>query len=112
MPKSLEDLLELPCLQYTRVTASRYLRLDQEVPNVVAQFNDLAAIREACCAGFGWAVLPVYLVKRELQAKRLRELDVHPIQADQFGVWWLRGNTAATDTVARVLTWLEAQDLG
>ncbi len=111
MPKSLNELLLLPNLQYRRVPTSRYLRLASEVPCVAGYFNDLAAIREACCAGLGWAVLPEYVAQREIKAGLLVRVDIERIRGDKFGVWWLRGSRTYEDTIHRAMSWLVRQHL-
>jgi DNA-binding transcriptional LysR family regulator len=110
-PKALSDLLSLPNLHYHRVPASRYLRLASDVPNVVGYFNDLAAIRETCCAGLGWAVLPDYAVQREVKAGLLIRIDLEQVRGDSFGVWWLRGAKVHEDTIQRAIRWLVRQNL-
>ncbi len=110
-PKTLNDLLSLPNLQYHRIPTSRYLRLASEVPNVVGYFNDLAAIRVTCCAGLGWAILPEYAVRREVKAGLLTRVDLERVRGDKFGVWWLRGARTHEDTIQRAIGWLVRQNL-
>lgn len=109
VPKTLEELLGFPCLQYTRMPASRYLELEREVPLTAGYFNDLATLAEACAQGMGWAVLPSYAVKRKIEAKRLVALDLKPIAADHFGVWWLRSRKQSEELVRPLLKWLGAR---
>jgi DNA-binding transcriptional LysR family regulator len=110
--RSPTELLELPHLQYQRASAHRLLQLTYEVPHIFAVFNDIASIREACLAGLGWAVLPVYAVRRELDAESLKRISGWNIQQEQFGVWWVRGQTSIEPWVKRAIAWLGMQSLG
>jgi DNA-binding transcriptional LysR family regulator len=109
--KKTNDVLELPHLQYQRASASRLLSLSCEVPNVLAVFNDVASVREACVAGLGWTVLPLYAVRRELHATQLTLLPGWNIHPEQFGVWWLRGQSAIEPWVQRAIEWLGQNSL-
>ncbi|MBI3558075.1 MAG: substrate-binding domain-containing protein [Deltaproteobacteria bacterium] len=109
--RSHKDLINLPHLQYKRTSATRMLQLSYEVAHVVATFNDIAVIREACVAGMGWAVLPVYAIQLELQARKLKTVSGWKIQDERFGVWWLRGRPSIEPWVTRSVKWLEAQKL-
>ncbi len=109
--RSHKDLLALPHLQYKRSSTPRMLQLCYEVPHVVATFNDIAVIREACSAGLGWAVLPVYAIGVELNARRLTKVSGWKIQDEKFGVWWLRGRPSIEPWVARSVDWLARQKL-
>jgi len=110
--KSFEQLLDLPNLQYKRVSTAKYLGLSAEVENIAARFNDLSALREACVASMGWAILPVYTVQRELQSGALVQLPcARPIATDYFGVWWLRGSSALEPLIKRAEAWLRRQEL-
>ena len=106
-----KDLLALPHLQYKRSSAPSMLQLCYEVPHVVAAFNDIAVIREACSAGMGWAVLPVYAIQPELRSRSLKTVEGWKIQDERFGVWWLRGRPSIEDWVTRAVKWLGAQKL-
>ena len=105
------DLLALPHLRYQRAAAPRLLQLSHEVPNIVATFNDIAAIREACVSGLGWAVLPLYAVRRELQSRALTQLPLWKIRNERFGVWWMSGRTDLEPWIERASRWLESQTL-
>jgi DNA-binding transcriptional LysR family regulator len=106
MPTSLEELLARPCLEYTRVTLARYLRLGAEIAPR-AHFNDLAALRAACAAGLGWTILPLYCVRDELAEGSLVRCDAVEIQPDHYGVWWLRGANPPDGLVEHAIRWLE-----
>ncbi len=100
------ELIPLANLQYQRATATALLGLPDEVPKVRATFNDIASVREACIAGLGWAVLPTYSVRRELDAGMLRALPGYDVPEEHFGVWWLRERPALEPWVERCVKWL------
>ena len=110
--KSHKDLLATPHIQYKRTVTPRVLQLCYEVPHVRAAFNDIAAIREACVAGLGWAVLPAYTVRAEIERSQLKTVPGWKIADEQFGVWWLRGRTSLEPWVERAVKWLKNQPLG
>lgn len=101
-----QEVLALANLQYQRATATALLSLADEVAHVRATFNDIASAREACCAGLGWAVLPTYAVRRELDAGALIALPGYDVSEEHFGVWWLRERPALEPWVERCVTWL------
>jgi LysR family glycine cleavage system transcriptional activator len=105
------ELLAWPHLQYQRAQAPRLLQLPSQVPNVYAVFNDIAALREAAVAALGWAVLPRYSVRRELDAGALVQLPGWDITREHFGVWWVRGQKAVEPWVQRAIKWLETQPI-
>jgi DNA-binding transcriptional LysR family regulator len=103
---NVREVLPLGNLQYQRATATALLGLADDVPYVRATFNDIASAREACCAGLGWAVLPTYAVRRELDAGILSALGGCEVPEEQFGVWWLRERPALEPWVERCMKWL------
>jgi DNA-binding transcriptional LysR family regulator len=100
------ELLPLAHLQYQRATAATLLGLPDDAPRVRATFNDIASVREACSAGLGWAVLPTYAVRRELDAGVLVALPGYEVPEEHFGVWWLRERPALETWVERSVAWL------
>lgn len=106
------DLLPLPHLQYQRASAPKVMQLSYDVPHVLASFNDIATIREAAIAGLGWAVLPTYAIRRELDAGTLRAMPGWKIRNERFGIWWLRERTDMQPWIQRATVWLGKQQLG
>jgi DNA-binding transcriptional LysR family regulator len=110
--RGLEHLLELPHLRYRRAPAEKVLRLSEELPLVFAEFNSIAAVREAATAGLGWAVLPSYTVQHELDSGSLRALSLSVHASERFGVWWRRDQRGSDAWVQRCIDWLGRQRLG
>jgi DNA-binding transcriptional LysR family regulator len=112
--RSVEELLALPHLQYSRYSASRALRLAADQLRPVAVLNDLASIRAAAVAGLGWGVLPHYAVEAELKEGTLIKLDfpgLPEIEPEQFGVWWLRDRKGLESWARQATQWLGSQRL-
>jgi DNA-binding transcriptional LysR family regulator len=109
--KTLEALLELPALQYKRMSLARYLQLATEVDQIAGQFNDLGAMRETCKSGMGWTVLPLYIVRRELEEGSLVQLPVRVTTSDYFGIWWLRGSSSIEPLIKKAENWLRGREL-
>jgi DNA-binding transcriptional LysR family regulator len=107
-----KDLIPLPHLHYTRAPASKLLGLTVDLPNLVASFNDIGALRAACCAGLGWAVLPTYTVAAELGARDLKAVRGASIAPEHFGVFWSRGRPSLDAWADRAIAWLAKQSLG
>jgi DNA-binding transcriptional LysR family regulator len=108
----IKDLIELPHLHYTRAPASKLLGLSVDLPNLVASFNDIGALRAACCAGLGWAVLPTYTVTAELNLRQLKAISGSRIAPEQFGVFWSRSRPSLDAWAERAISWLAKQSLG
>ncbi len=110
-----ERLLGLPHLQYLRRQLRTLLRLEceREPQNIVASFNDIAPLRAACVAGLGWAILPSYTVRTELERQELRSLELSATpNPERFGVWWLREKKSLQPWIDRLARWLAEQNLG
>jgi DNA-binding transcriptional LysR family regulator len=106
-----KELLATPHLQYKRALTPRVLQLCYEVPHVRGVFNDIAVLRGACVAGLGWAVLPAYTVRTEVEEGLLKTVPGWKIEDEQFGVWWLRGRTTLEPWIERAVAWLKKQKL-
>jgi DNA-binding transcriptional LysR family regulator len=112
-PKAIAALLELPYLQYQRLSGARLLGLSTEIPRVRAIFNDLATTRAACQEGLGWSIFPRYVVEAELKDKTLTEITLPGVrlEPEQFGVWWLRDRPALENWAEKFAKWLKTRKL-
>ncbi|MGQ0507075.1 MAG: LysR family transcriptional regulator [Myxococcaceae bacterium] len=106
-----EDLLASPHLHYARLPAVRVLKLEHELPEVVAIFSDIASARAACVTGLGWAVLPTYTVRDELSAGVLQAIEWRGVEHELFGVLWVRGSALGETWGPRGASWLGRQRL-
>lgn len=105
------DLPTLPHLAFSRIDAGAILGLDHALYCVVAHFNDIASTRAACVSGFGWALLPAYSVREEVEAGRLIAIHTSVGRPERFGVYWLRGRSDLDPTARSALQWLEGISL-
>jgi DNA-binding transcriptional LysR family regulator len=106
-----KDLLALPHLLYQRITTTRMLQISEELAQVRLVSNDLATVRAACVAGMGWAVLPTYAVRAELNDGSLRTVDGWSLPEEQFLVLWTRGQKWLDPWVKQAVEWLSTQPL-
>lgn len=102
-----DRLKELPFLHYDRLRPPAPWQPGTDIPNVVAQFNDIGVVAEACRLGMGWAVLPRYAVRKELEAGQLVVISAGEIAQESLGVWWTAGRTTLQPWVERSLRWLK-----
>lgn len=103
--------IDQPHIAYSRAPTTTLLALEKELAQVIAVFNDIAAVREACVEGAGWCVLPRYTVAREIASRQLRVLDAPAIAPDRFGMFWLRSRTRSLPWLDALGKWLAAQRL-
>jgi len=111
---SIEELVDLPHLKFSRILSSEALTLGFEVSNIFGEFNDIAAVRSACLLGLGWAILPAYTVRDEVKSKQLQVIDIDKIKLQKqfYSVWWLRERKSVLPAVEAATKWLHRQSLG
>lgn len=104
-------LMQLPHLLCDRLFPDKILDQTQNLQNVLASFNDIATTRAACEEGLGWALLPQYAVRKELEAKSLVHLTLKEEGRSNYGIWWLRGRKHLDGPTTLLSKWLKDQDL-
>ncbi len=109
--KKLDDLYRAPHVEFLRLPPSRYLQLKAQVTRRYARFNDIAACRAAAVAGCGWALLPTYAVREELESGKLKRLDLFSVEQENYGLWWLRDRKALKPYLAVFSAWLKEVQL-
>ena len=86
-PQFLEENKDVLSRNFCRVPHLLYERLYPDIliaasknneQKVAAYFNDIASARSACIAGFGWAFLPKYTVREELDLKQTSLHSIYP----------------------------------
>ncbi len=105
--KKQEDLYLAPHVEFLRLPPSRYLLLKAQVYKRFARFNDIAACRAAAVAGCGWALLPTYAVREEIENGKLRHLDLFSIEQENYGIWWLRDRKALKPYLGVFAAWMK-----
>lgn len=109
--RRLEDLHRAPHVEFLRLPPARYLQLKSQLELRFARFNDIAACRSAAVSGTGWALLPTYAVREELDTGRLKRLDFYSIGQENYGLWWLRERKALKPHLAVFSAWLKGKEL-
>lgn len=79
--------------------------------NIRATFNDISTTRAACIRGMGWAILPKYTIKSELEEKKLVLINTSYDGISKFGIWWLRNRKSIEPLVYKLKNWLELVEL-
>lgn len=108
---SAERLRELPFLHFDRLRPPSLWQAGTDIPHVVARFNDIGVVAEACRLGLGWAVLPLFAVKRDIEAGTLVSIPVGDLPQESLGVWWTAGRSALQPWVERAIRWLRTVTL-
>ncbi len=105
----LEALAELPMLRHVDVVPEEMLSLPARTFKSEIVFDLTSSLRAAALAGLGWTLVPSFAIR---STSGLVELDigVEP-KRDFYGIWWLKGNRSAEQTVAALSTWLSEQKL-
>lgn len=108
--KTFSDLQEKDQLRFSRHNAQIW-GLEVHESHYWGHFNDLANLREAAILGYGWAIVPFYAVKKEIEALKLKVISGRKIEAEYFSVWWLRERKEILPWVNRAIAWLTEQNL-
>ncbi|MEM7647456.1 MAG: substrate-binding domain-containing protein [Pseudomonadota bacterium] len=98
------DLSTLPHLLCDRLFPHLFSGELIEV-DVHASFNDIATTRSMCLAGHGWALLPRYAVREELNMKSLVQMSKKSWSDVQYGVWWSRDRNIDKNIVKQIIQW-------
>ena len=106
-----DNYLALPHLLCERLHPDKILSRYDNLLNIEARFNDIATTREVCVQGAGWALLPAYAIKREIEAGKLQKIDDKAFGKSKYGVWWLRSRPHLKETCDILIQWLNSQKL-
>jgi DNA-binding transcriptional LysR family regulator len=106
-----QGLYQTPHLACERLYPDKIFSENENKLNIIAYFNDISTTRAACLTGAGWALLPRYAVKNEVDAKQLYILREKPGGQSRYGVWWSRSRFTNKDTITKMCDWLKTQSL-
>lgn len=109
--KNFEQLQKQDLLKFTR-TENVILDLEVEASRYYGTFNDVGSIRQACVLGYGWAILPMYTIRKEIKDKALKIVPGLDLKPERYGVWWLRDRGSVEPWVNKAKKWLANQNLG
>ena len=108
--KHFDDLCDQSHLKFMRTEGSVW-DLDVDANQYFGTFGDMSNLREACVLGYGWAVMPYYMVKQEIASGELTQIHGKSFPDQKFGVWWQRGRSSILPWVERAAQWLAKQNL-
>lgn len=97
----------LPHLLCDRLAPDKILSKTDNQLNVFASFNDIATTRAVCGQGLGWALLPRYSVRQELEEGTLVEIPAAGAGQSVYGVWWLRGRRYLEPHALKLQSWMK-----
>lgn len=106
-----DKYIELPHLLCERLHPDKILSRPDTQLIIEGRFNDIATTREVCMQGTGWALLPAYAIKKELEDGKLQKIDEKIFGKSKYGVWWLRSRTHLKETSDSLIHWLNTQKL-
>lgn len=112
--KVADDLLHLAHIHYSRNNLAKLYSMTKDKVNMAISLNDIALVRTAVLASSGWAMLPTYTIKKELQDKSLVEVKQTKnwnLTSYKFGIWWNRDKTYLKGHVDKLSNWLSEQNL-
>ncbi|MGE0631415.1 MAG: substrate-binding domain-containing protein [Pseudobdellovibrionaceae bacterium] len=108
---SSDQYWRLPHLLCERLHPDKILsKVDNQI-SVVAKFNDIATARAACIKGSGWALLPSYSVKEELESGLLVRVDEKNYGKSKYGIFWPRRRTYLKEYCEKLEDWLQNKEL-
>lgn len=105
--KSLTEASDEDFLHYSRLRPLKEI----DVTKGKVGSNDISVLRSLLLDHHGWATLPYYAVKEELENKKLVVIPGGELKGYKFGVWWLRGRTSLMKRVKEFELWLGNQEL-
>jgi len=101
---------EIPHIRYDR------MRIDKYYPHIktaqtALHFSDIVNARDACLLGYGWTLLPVYMIQDALKKKSIVQLSPQTA-SEKYGVWWLKRRPSLANESQHFIHWLSQKDLG
>lgn len=103
--------MSLPHLLCERLHPDKIFLQNDNQLLIKGRFNDIATTREVCIQGVGWALLPAYTVKQELEEGRLQKFDENFFGKSQYGIWWLRNRSNLELNCEKLIHWLKTKKL-
>ena len=101
----------LPYLSCSRIQPDKIFLEQENRINALASFNDIAVTRSVCLKGLGWALLPKYAVKKELENKKLVLVLKKEFGNYQYGLRWSRSRKIDKHTIEKLSKWLKERVL-
>lgn len=111
---SSNDLSALEHIHYSRNNLAHILQMTSDKLKIGLSLNDIALVRESVMNSEGWAMLPTYTVKKEIETKKLVSIQTDKnwkLASYKFGVWWNRDKAYLAPQVKIASDWLAKQNL-
>jgi DNA-binding transcriptional LysR family regulator len=105
------NYLKLPHLLCERLHPDKILSRADNQLSIAGCFNDIATTKAVCLQGTGWALLPAYAIKNEIQSGKLVQMTTDSFGKSKYGIWWLRGRHHLKDSCEKLNSWLVKQQL-
>lgn len=100
---------DIPHVYYERLKLDKHFSSIKS-NNIALQFTDIVGARDACVLGYGWTLLPVYMIREPLKKKTLVNLSTHTMY-EKYGVWSLKSRTFLANERQHLIDWLSQVSL-
>ena len=104
---SIMELVELPHIFCERLNPSQFMGNKEVIKNIVFSTNDIASARAACVESFGWAFLPTYAVRNEIELGSLQIVEPFQYSSENYGVWKLRSRLHLNEEFLTLTKWFK-----
>lgn len=105
--KNIKSLENNPHILYERISPEKYIRNGFRLKNISPKTNDIATAKNLCINSEGWALLPNYTVKKELDSGELIIFQDLTFNQEKFGVYRLRHRKELQSIYEKAISWLE-----
>lgn len=103
-----KDLSEIPLIRHTDLNPHALLpaRFSEELKSSVSVDN-LIGVRAALVSGLGWSLVPTALIKTEIRAGILIEIEGELKFERKICLWWLRSSSQSRKKSSLLAAWLQ-----
>ena len=108
--KEKTSLQDFPHIFCERIDPARFIDSSFKNIDFDIRTNDIATAKNICLTTNGWALLPHYSIKNELDSGKLKILSGHTYYEERFGVYYLRHRKEMKDFFIRASNWLREQE--
>lgn len=102
------ELIELPHIFCERLNPGELMGIRDSVKNIIFSTNDIASARGACLESCGWAFLPTYAVRQEIDLGLLRIVEPFQYTNEYYGVWKLRSRVHLNEEFLNLTKWFKS----
>jgi DNA-binding transcriptional LysR family regulator len=102
------DFSQRPHIYCERLRIDRIAGIHWDSIHTIVSTNDIASARTMALQGIGWALLPVYAMKTELEKKQLIQIHDRSFDQEKYGVWRLRTRSHLDKDYSRAVEWMQS----